>query len=131
MKTNITNQIANSRSIKLFDNLLQSSVQVHIFHFQTKSYAQHMALGSFYEDIVDLTDDLIEQYQGKYGVINTYNTITLVTTTDYINYFKTLRLLVEGTRYSELKKEDTHLQNIIDEIVSLIDKTLYKLINLH
>lgn len=90
-----------------------------------------MALGSFYEDIVDLTDDLIEQYQGKYGVINTYNTITLVTTTDYINYFKTLRLLVEGTRYSELKKEDTHLQNIIDEIVSLIDKTLYKLINLH
>lgn len=28
------------------------------------------------------------------------------------------------------KKEDTHLQNIIDEIISLIDSTLYKLVNL-
>lgn len=47
-----------------------------------------------------------------------------------IEYLKGLRALVETERYTSLKKEDTHLQNITDEIISLIDSTLYKLVNL-
>jgi hypothetical protein len=30
----------------------------HRYHLSTKSYAQHKALGNFYEDLLDLTDDL-------------------------------------------------------------------------
>lgn len=119
----------SAKPIKLFSNLLQSTVQVHIYHLQSKSYSEHVALGTFYNEIVDLTDSLIEQYQGKYGIITTYQSVSLINTTP-IEYIRSLRMLVESTRYTELKETDTHLQNITDEIISLIDSTLYKLINL-
>lgn len=114
---------------KLFSTLLQSTVQVHIYHLQSKSYSEHMALNTFYDDIVGLTDSLIEQYQGKYGIVTVYPSIPLIVQAP-IEYLKGLRTLVETERYTSLKKEDTHLQNITDEIISLIDSTLYKLVNL-
>lgn len=114
---------------KLFSTLLQSSVQVHIYHLQSKSYSEHMALNTFYDEIVGLTDSLIEQYQGKYGIVTVYPSIQLIVQSP-IDYIKNLRSFVEVERYTSLKKEDTHLQNITDEIISLIDSTLYKLINL-
>lgn len=121
--------ILKSSGTKLFSNLLQSSVQVHIMHLQSNSYAEHMALGSFYEAIPGLTDSLIEEYQGKYGIVTNYQTISL-STQDPVTYLKGLRNIVDTTRCSEIKDEDTNLQNTIDEIVSLIDSTLYKLVNL-
>lgn len=114
---------------KLFSTLLQSSVQVHIYHLQSKSYSEHMALNTFYGNIVGLADSLIEQYQGKYGIITVYPSIPLIIRYP-IDYIKNLRSFIEVERYTSLKKEDTHLQNIIDEIISLIDSTLYKLVNL-
>lgn len=114
---------------KLFSTLLQSSVQVHIYHLQSKSYSEHMALNTFYDEIVGLTDSLIEQYQGKYGIVTVYPSIPLIIQYP-IDYIKNLRSFVEVERYTSLKKEDTHLQNITDEIISLIDSTLYKLVNL-
>lgn len=114
---------------KLFSTLLQSSVQVHIYHLQSKSYSEHMALNTFYDEIVGLTDSLIEQYQGKYGIVTVYPSIQLIVQSP-IDYIKNLRFFIEVERYTSLKKEDTHLQNITDEIISLIDSTLYKLINL-
>lgn len=114
---------------KLFSTLLQSSVQVHIYHLQSKSYSEHMALNTFYDNIVGLTDSLIEQYQGKYGIVTVYPSIPLIIQYP-IDYIKNLRSFIEVERYTSLKKEDTHLQNIIDEIISLIDSTLYKLVNL-
>jgi len=42
---------------------------VKLVHFNTSSYAQHMALGRTYETLDDLTDSIIEQligYSGEY-----------------------------------------------------------------
>jgi high-affinity Fe2+/Pb2+ permease len=55
--------------------LLHSQTQVHIFHLQTKSYAEHKALQGYYEGIDALVDGLIESYQGKYDVITQYNSV--------------------------------------------------------
>lgn len=114
---------------KLFSNLLQAKVQGHILHLQTTSYAQHMALGSFYEGIDSLVDSLIEEYQGKYGIVKSYSLPTGLSSDPCI-YIKDLRSLVQTARYTELKQADTNLQNTVDEIISLIDSTLYKLENL-
>ena len=48
--------------------LLHSSTNAHLMHFSTDSFAKHMALGEFYDEIVDLTDALAEQYMGKYEI---------------------------------------------------------------
>ena len=38
-------------------------------HWNTQSYAQHMALEGFYEDVLGPIDDLVEDYQAAFGLI--------------------------------------------------------------
>ena len=115
---------------KLISKLLHSRIQVHVFHWQTKSqssFAEHMALGGFYEGIGDLTDGIVESYQGKYDIIKGYDSSKLE---DYksveqlISYFKTLDSEIEKDRKSI---KESYLQNQIDGIQELLYSTLYKL----
>ncbi len=41
--------------------------QVKYFHWQTKSYSQHQALGGVFDSITDLIDTFVETLMGKYG----------------------------------------------------------------
>jgi hypothetical protein len=106
--------------------LLNSSTAAHFLHLSTKSYAEHKALGSFYEDILDLADQYAETYQGHYGVIplDLYPEEFKVQR-DGKTYIGNLLKFSQGMR-NELPK-DTDLQNIHDEINGLIASTLYKL----
>ena len=36
-----------------------------VFHWQTQSYAEHEALGEYYESLTDLNDKLVESWQGN------------------------------------------------------------------
>ena len=114
----------------LVSKLLHSRIQVHIFHWQTKSqssFAEHMALGDFYEGIGDLTDGLVESYQGKHDIIKGYNSSDLEDYTgveQLISYFKELDNNVEKNRKSV---KESYIQNQIDGVQELIYSTLYKL----
>ena len=95
--------------------LLHSQTQVHIFHLQTKSYSEHKALQGYYEGIDALVDGIIESYQGKYDVVNGYNSIK---TEEYksseqvIKYFKALDSMVEKNRKSV---KESYIQNSTGE----------------
>jgi hypothetical protein len=41
--------------------------QLHLIHWQTSIYAEHMAMGSLYEYIQDFKDDVIEKLMGYTG----------------------------------------------------------------
>jgi hypothetical protein len=118
---------------KLISTLLASRTQAQIFHWQTmddSSNAKHLALGAYYEDIADLVDGLVESYQGRYGIIKGYEgPQTFREDDNQILYFKGLSKYVETVRTSI--PQDSYIQNQIDEIVGLIETTLYKLQNLH
>ena len=107
--------------------LLHSATNAHFMHFSTDSFAKHMALGEFYDEIVDLTDDLAEQYMGKYGKItefpNTYHAAK-----DPIQYLQNLGKFVEEARKD--LPQDSWIQNEVDGIAELISQTTYKLVNL-
>ena len=109
--------------------LFFSRNQAHVFHLQTASFAKHKALNEYYDGIIPLTDDLIEQYQGKYGIIKGYKcTCEIIEDPNQVTkYFEDLRTYVLDIRYTEFKKEDSEIQNNIDEIVSLLNSTIYKL----
>ena len=62
----------NNNFTQLVSKILHSRNQVHIFHLQTKSYAEHIALNEFYDGVLGLFDGLIESYQGKHGIISNY-----------------------------------------------------------
>ena len=108
--------------------LLASRTQAHIFHLQTPSFAAHKALNEFYDEIVGITDGLVESYQGKYGIITGYGNIALQeyqSCEAIIVFFETLCMYVEKSR--QLICQDSYIQNQIDEIVALIKSTIYKL----
>ena len=75
-----------------------------------------------------LIDDLIETYQGQYGIIEEYDVIDTKDTKskDTIEYFNELARFVKEERKC-INLEDTHLHSVIDDIVVLVYKTLYKL----
>jgi hypothetical protein len=113
-------------------DLLISAVQIHIFHFQTRSYATHKALNEYYDEIVDLADALIEDFQGKYSQLivvpeDNETIINLKTDEDAIAYLTGLSEDIKNKYQKLFKPEDTNLLNILDEIKTLIESTLYKL----
>ena len=122
----------DAKPAKLFSKLFESREMAHIYHLQVKgeegSYAAHMALGSFYEDVLDLIDDLIETYQGQYDIVEGYDIIDTKDTKskEKLEYFTELVEFIKTERKC-IGPEDSHLHNIIDEIVALTYKTISKL----
>ena len=120
---------------KLISTLMASRDQAHIFHWQTTgegSFAAHTALNAYYDAIPDLTDTLVESYQGKHGIITGYTSADAFNEYDRttaVKYFKGLAMFVERA-YAKLPQEDTYILNQIDNVKELIYSTIYKLENL-
>lgn len=118
----------NSKDVKgLVKKLFESRQVAHTAHLQTKSYAVHKALDEYYNDILDLTDKFVETYQGQYGILTGYEQVEPSVVSDIEGYLEDCAKIFSAGRES---LKDSHLQNIMDEIVALTYQTLYKLKNL-
>jgi hypothetical protein len=106
--------------------LLHSGTITHMQHLATKSYAQHVALGEYYNAIIELADTYAESYTGAYEQIPiTAYSNDFSVTKDPEAYLQMIKRYVDAHRKD--LPDDTALQNIVDEIVGQIDSTLYKL----
>jgi hypothetical protein len=115
----------NDNAIKTFaSTMLHSITCAHILHLQTTSYAAHIALNEYYEQVEDLIDAWIEAFQGKYGIIDKYDN-TFEQHDNALDYMGGMIDWLKGIRPA--LPQDTELQNIVDEIAALIDSTVYKL----
>lgn len=118
--------------VKFFSKLFESREMAHIYHLTVKgemgSHAAHTALNDYYDGILGFIDEMIEVYQGQYGIVEGYETIDTseTKTKDKVEYFEELANFVKSEKKC-IKPEDSHLLNIVDEAVALIYKTLYKL----
>ena len=121
-----------SHPAKLFSKLFESREMAHIYHLQVNgdpgSHAKHTALGEYYDGVLGLIDSIIEVFQGQYGIVEEYDVIDTKETgsKDTIEYFNELARFIKEERKC-INAEDTHLHNIIDEVVALVYRTLYKL----
>jgi len=122
-----------SEASKFFSKLFESREMAHVYHLSVKgdmgSHAAHLALGVYYEGILEFIDELIETYQGQCELVESFDMINTIDTKTKppIEYFEELVMFIKSTRNTYLSAEDTHLQNVIDEVVGLIYRTLYKL----
>jgi len=112
---------------EFFGTLQQATVEAWKSHLKTDKYSKHIALNEFYEDIVELVDTLIEDYQGLYGKVEDYVNLMSTDKIGAIDYLTELHDLVKAGRKDLFKEDDTELASDIDAILSLIDSTLYKL----
>lgn len=100
----------------------------HKEHLKTKSFAQHMALNTFYDEIVELADKLAEAYQGCEGIMKDIPVFGKDPSEPIDDFLETQMDMIEKLRKTATTR--SALQNIIDEIIGLYLSTLYKLRNL-
>ena len=105
--------------------LLHASTNAHILHWQTKSYAEHVALGEFYEAMPGLIDDLVEATQGLTGEIIQFPADYYPPAENGLTELKELREYFEDNR--NVMPVNSEIQNLLDNIGDQIDSTLYRL----
>lgn len=106
---------------KFIGLLFQSRDMMHLQHLQTTSFAEHKALGGYYDGILDLTDSFTEKYFGRNKRIPIV--IPESKAMDASGHLKSMQKLIEGER----NNYPSDLQNIMDEMIALVNKTLYLL----
>ena len=107
---------------QLIERMFALRDAAHIEHWKTDSYSQHMALGDYYDSVIELTDKYVEAHQGTFGIIETESKDVSKLISDEIIWLNDNRkVIAQGV---------PALENIIDEISGLHMKTLYKLENL-
>jgi hypothetical protein len=116
----------------VFKNILENIVQTKLLHWQTYKYSQHKALDKLFDSLIDLGDELAESIMGKYGrphlseenlclqLFNYDGDLSRFMDNLYSCYRNDCRCLFD-------ENKDSELLNIIDEIISLIDKIKYLL----
>jgi len=105
--------------------LLHAVTVAHVFHLRTRSYANHKALEELYEGLQDGVDELVECYQGTYGLIEDWPAQVEIPDGEALSWVQGLSRFVQEGRGAV--GDDSELQNLVDEIQALIDRTLYKL----
>ena len=132
-KSEETSESSDSSDVsKFLSKLLESREMAQVYHWTVKgdmgSHAAHLALEAYYSGVIEFIDDIVEIYQGQYGLIEGYDVIdtTDSKSKDKLDYFKETVEFVKSERTC-IKSEDTHIHNIIDELIALQYKTIYKL----
>jgi hypothetical protein len=99
----------------------------HSVHLNTRSYSKHKALNLFYERIVGAADDFAEAYQGRHGLIGPITLHSVKKTNNVIEFLEDSLKEIEDCRYEVCDKSDSSLQQLIDNIIEIYLRTLYKL----
>jgi hypothetical protein len=116
--------------VEMISKLRFSVEQTQVYHWQSQSYSEHIALNDYYDGIPGIVDGIVESYQGKYGIQTGYKMFEIrdySTPDEVINFLKKLGEDIESLRQSI---KESYLQNQIDNAVQLIETTVYKLENL-
>lgn len=99
----------------------------HLAHFRTQSYAEHMALGEFYEAVIGAVDAAVEVYQGLFGLVD--EVPVRQTKGDIVDILRDDADWIETTR-SEIAGGSDAVANLVDGVTAVYLKALYKLENL-
>lgn len=108
---------------KYVQKMFEARQVAHNIHLKTKSYSQHVALNAFYDGLLALIDEFTETFQGQYGLIGELE-ISVKHVENIVEYLEEFCSLTKSARES---LKETHLQNMLDEVLSLTYKTIYKL----
>lgn len=116
------------KPIEFLQKLFEARDVIHYAHWNTTSYAQHKAMGKFYESWVDLADTFVETYMGTYGRILGEIEIEFDNEIDCTQYLIQLRAVVrEANETIIVPAIDKDLDNIMADMTALINHTLYLL----
>jgi len=116
---------------ELISRVFYARNMAHFEHWQANgvgAYARHMALGGFYDGVIDALDSLVEAYQGAFSLVG--NIPAPKTKATDIQ-----RILVEDAEWIEKNHEaickgNRAVANLVDGVTEVYLTTTYKLRNL-
>ena len=95
-------------------------------HLKTRKHHIHVTLNEFYDKAIDIVDDIIEQYQGIYGVVeDTFTNCIVSEGKSESEYLTELKTFIENNRC--VLGDHSEINSTIDEFIALIDSTIYKI----
>ena len=103
----------------------------HLAHFAARgkgSFSAHMALGEFYDAIIDKTDEIVEVYQGAFGLIEDVEMVAIDPKTIRNHIFEEAQWLQDNRE--EISQDVSAIENLIDDLCAMYLRTHYKLKNL-
>jgi hypothetical protein len=112
---------------ELASRVFQARNITHREHLKTDSYSKHIALGSFYDDVIESIDEIIEVHQGRHELIGDF------TVQDKLPKNVTAYLIEEAAWIENNRnKFDTcpAVLNLIDSLAAIYLRAVYKLTNL-
>jgi DNA-binding ferritin-like protein len=120
----------------VLSKILQNTAQTKLLHWQSKMYGQHKALDELYGGLSDLGDTLAETIMGKYGVpalskeelclkLMNFRSPETGDLNEFMDHL--YNCYHSECRSSFDPARDSEIINILDEILSLVNKTKYLL----
>lgn len=106
---------------KFIGILFQSRDSIHLTHLNTISFAEHKALDAYYNGIIEKIDEFVEVYFGRFK--REEIVIPEAKAVDAMSHLKQLQVILDAERVNY----PSELQNIIDEMLQLVNRTLYML----
>lgn len=104
--------------------LMMSRTAAHLMHLKTDSYSKHMALDTFYTNIVDHMDQFAEAAQGKFGKLDIPFVNLIGDLSDPVGTLEQHMMEVKKLAH---ECDARMLDAIVDNIEACYSRTLYKL----
>lgn len=132
--TNTVDENEHSEFAKLAAVLQESILHSWKLHLKAKKYSVHVILEEYYNEALDIIDGLIEHYQGvcKCVIVDDRIPLMCVKNDDPFTYFTDLKnyILKFVNNQNNFNEKTLEIKSDIDDLLRLIDSTLYKLGNL-
>lgn len=109
----------------LIERLFALRNSAHLAHWSTTNFSAHMALGEFYDALLDKIDEIVEIYQGRYTLIGAVETMPFDGSDILMKIRAEMDWLSENR--ATISSGDDVLANQIDELGALFARSLYKL----
>lgn len=98
----------------------------HVLHLKSTSYAEHVALKEFYDEVIDLIDVFAEMYQGEYQMQLQCSGVS-----GYQTPANPMALITGMSKWIKANREEVcdspECQAAIDDVLTLCHSTAYKL----
>lgn len=113
-----------------FGTLQESVTEAWREHLKTAKYSTHIALDDYYNDMPEKIDAFIEAYIACNEKIEDYSCNINAKNLTPLEYLKLIKAFAEDGR-DEYCGDHSELHSCLDDILELIDSTIYKLRELH
>lgn len=113
----------------LISKVFSTRNALHLAHWSTKNDATHRAVGSLYDDIVEEVDNIVECYQGEFGVLDNLMVEGCTSGGDILVRIKNDADWIKNN-CDGISNGSGTIDNLLYGLLAKYNKTIYKLTNL-